>query len=70
MLRESIHVQLRPAWEPRKAGTLAAIYYKTLVGWFPEKQLNTRRTATYTVLVPGAKLRNYKGLYAKFPAKF
>jgi len=63
-------MQLRPAWEPRKAGTLAAIHYKTLGGWFPEKQPSTTRTAAYTVLVSKAKLFNYKGLYAKFPAKF
>jgi hypothetical protein len=61
---------LRPAWVPRKTGTLAAIHYKTLGGWFPEKQPGTIRTVGYTVFLLGAKMLNYKGLYAKFPAKF
>jgi hypothetical protein len=63
-------VQLPPAREPRKAGTLAAIHYKTLGGWFPEKQPGITRTMAYNVLVSKAKLLNYKGLYAKLPAKF
>jgi hypothetical protein len=51
-------------------GTLAAIHYKTLGGWFPEKQPGITRTMAYNVLVSKAKLLNYKGLYAKLPAKF